>query len=373
MQAVILVGGQGTRLRPLTLTVPKPMLPLMNRPFLEFQIELCKRYGVADIILSTAYKPEVFAAHFGDGSALGVKLTYVTEEEPLDTCGAVKNVEQHIQGTFLVFNGDVLSDLNLANLIAYHREKGGKATLYLTRVEDPTAYGLVPLDRRGRICEFLEKPSWDQVITDLINAGTYVLEPEVLDRVPAGECYSFERQLFPGLLEDGIPMYGFPSDAYWLDIGTPAKYLQAHYDILRRMLPFRFRGEMVRPSVWVEGEADISPEVSIFGPTVIGEGCRIAPHATVSSNCVLGPGCVVEEGAHLEGAVLHAGCRVGADSVLRQCALSEGVVIGERVHVSDMAVVGGGVKVGEDNELRYGIRVWPGHDIPPSTLRFLTN
>ncbi|MFW6113690.1 MAG: nucleotidyltransferase family protein, partial [Actinomycetota bacterium] len=197
MQAVILVGGQGTRLRPLTLTTPKPMLPLMNRPFLEFQIQLCLRHGISDIIMSTAYLPGVFMEHFGDGSSLGVKMTYVTEDEPLDTCGAVKNVEEHIKGPFLVFNGDILSNLDLTTLIAYHREKGAKATISLTRVEDPTAYGLVPLDRTGRIVEFLEKPSWEKVVTDLINAGTYVLEPELLDRVPEGERYSFERQLFP--------------------------------------------------------------------------------------------------------------------------------------------------------------------------------
>ena len=370
MQAVILVGGQGTRLRPLTLTVPKPMLPLMNRPFLEFQINLCLRHGVEDIILSTAYKPEVFESYYGDGSRLGVKLTYVTEDEPLDTCGAVKNVERYIDGTFLVFNGDVLTDLDLTNLIAFHREKGGKASLYLTRVEDPTAYGLVPLDRQGRIIEFLEKPSWDQVITDLINAGTYVLEPELLDRVPAGEPYSFERQLFPGMLEEGMSMYGFPSEAYWMDIGTPAKYLQAHYDILNRRLPFEFEGEEIKPSVWVSEGAEIAEEAAVFGPTIIGGGCRIAPHAVVSSNCVLGPGCRLEEGVHLEGAVLHEDCVVGSESVLRRCVLSGGVRVGEKAHVSDLAVLGGGVQVGDENDLKFGIKVWPEAKIPPSTLRF---
>ena len=370
MQAVILVGGQGTRLRPLTLTVPKPMLPLMNRPFLEFQINLCLRHGIKDIILSTAYKPEVFEDYFGDGSRLGIRLTYVTEEEPLDTCGAVKNVERHIEGSFLVFNGDVLSDLDLGNLIAFHREKGGKATLYLTRVEDPTAYGLVPLDRRGRIVEFLEKPSWDQVVTDLVNAGTYVLEPELLDRVPAGEPYSFERQLFPGLLEDGVPMYGFPSEAYWMDIGTPAKYLQAHYDILGRRMPFEFSGEEVKPSVWVGEGTEIAPEAAVFGPSVVGPGCHVAPHATVSGNCVLGPGCELDEGVHVEGSVLHAGCVVGAESVLRRCVLSSGVRIGQRVHIADQAVLGGGVVVEDENDLKGGIRVWPQAKIPPSTLRF---
>jgi mannose-1-phosphate guanylyltransferase len=346
------------------------MLPLMNRPFLEFQIELCLRHGIREIILSTAYLPEVFQDYFGDGSRFGVKLVYVTEEEPLDTCGAVKNVERFINDTFLVFNGDILTDLDLSNLVAFHREKGAKATLSLTRVEDPTAYGLVPLDRTCRIRDFVEKPSWDRVTTDLINAGTYVLEPELLERVPEGEPYSFERQLFPQLLEEGVPMYGFASEAYWLDIGTPAKYLTAHHDLLDRRLPFRFVGEEVKPSVWVGEGSEISPEAFVFGPTVIGPGCRVEAHATVSSRCVLGEGCVVGEGAHLEGSVVHQGCRVGPESVLRRSILGRGVELGERVHVADCAVLGSGVKVGEDNDLRHGVRVWPDAEIPPCTLRF---
>lgn len=370
MQAVILVGGQGTRLRPLTLTVPKPMLPVMDRPFLTFQIELCKRHGIRDIILSTAYLPEVFEEYFGDGSRLGVRLTYVTEDEPLDTCGAVKNVERYLEGTFFVFNGDVLTDLDLSALLAYHRQKGSKATISLTRVEDPTAYGLVPLDRQGRIMEFVEKPSWDRVATDLINAGTYVLEPEVLQHVPEGEPYSFERQLFPELLKSGVPMYGFPSDAYWLDIGTPAKYLQAHYDILARKVPYEFQGEEVKPSVWVGEDSEISPEATVFGPTVIGRGCRVDAHARISGNCVIGPRCHIGEGVHVEGSVIHANCRVGDDSVVLGSILARGVEVGRRVHISDGAVVGSGSRIGDDNELRKGVRLWPETDLAPSTLKF---
>lgn len=370
MQAVILVGGQGTRLRPLTLTVPKPMLPLANRPFLEFQINLCKRHGIEEIIMSTAYLPEVFQEHFGDGSGLGVKMIYVTEEEPLDTCGAVKNVEEHITGRFLVFNGDVLTDLDLTALLAFHEQKKGKATLYLTHVEDPTAYGLVPLDEDSRIQEFLEKPSPDQIVTDLVNAGTYVLEPELLERVPAGERFSFERQLFPGMLEDGLAMFGFPSDAYWMDIGAPSKYLQAHYDILDRRLAFEFEGREIRPSVWVGDGCEISAEASVLGPSILGPGCKISKNAVVGGNCVLGPGCEIGEGARLEGAVLHEGCVVGSGSHLHCCALSAGARVGRDVNISDQAVLGGGVVVEDKNDLRHGIRIWPKARIPVSTLHF---
>ena len=279
-------------------------------------------------------------------------------------------MEEHIRGRFLVFNGDVLTDLDLTDLIAFHEEKKAKATLYLTHVEDPTAYGLVPLDDDGRILEFLEKPSPDQVTTDLINAGTYVLEPELLDRVPAGDRYSFERQLFPGMLEDGLPMFGFPSDAYWMDIVPPAKHLQAHCVILDRKLLFDFEGREIRPSVWVADGCDISAEATVKGPAILGPGCQVAAYAVIEGNCVLGPGCRIGEGARLEAAVLHEGCTVGAGSILNCCVLSADVTVGERVNISGEAVLGGGVVIEDENDLRHGIRIWPGAKIPAATLHF---
>ena len=371
MQAVILVGGEGTRLRPLTYTIPKPLIPLMNRPFLSFQFELCRRHGITDIILSTSYLASIFQEAFGDGSDLGLELTYVTEESPLDTCGAVKNVEGHIKGTFLVFNGDVLTDLDLTAMIAYHREKGSVTTISLTPVEDPSAYGLVPLDEAGRVLEFLEKPGPDdEIVTNLINAGTYVIEPELLERVPAGQRHSFERQFFPGLLSDGLPVYGFPSDAYWLDIGTPAKYLQAHHDILDRLLPFDFSGEEVLPGVWAEEGTVIEEGTLVNGPCCLGRGCHIRSGAIIRGHCVLGHSCCIGPEAVLEGSVLLDGVRVGERSEVHRSVLGRGVVLGQGVEVRDLCVLGERVSVGDRNELKMGLRIWPEREIPPDTLHF---
>jgi mannose-1-phosphate guanylyltransferase len=370
MQAVILVGGEGTRLRPLTYTIPKPLIPMMNLPFLSFQIELCKRFGIMDIILSTNYLSSVFEEVFGDGSEWGVKLTFVTEKEPLDTCGAVKNVERYIHGPFLVFNGDVLTDLDLSRLIEYHQEKRAIATLTLVRVEDPSAYGLVPLDSEGRIREFLEKPGPDQLVTNLINAGTYVLEPEVLDRVPPGQRYSFERQLFPSLLQEGEAMFGYPSEGYWIDIGTPRKYLAAHRDILEGKLDFQFPGREIKPSVWVGEGTVIEEGARVYGPSLIGRNCHIRGQAVIYSHSVLGDDCCVGRGATIERAVLLQGVHVGEDSVISESVLGRYVRLGKRVHVEGESVLGEGVKVGDGNELKRGIRVWPHRELSEGSLHF---
>ncbi len=370
MKAVILVGGRGTRLEPLTSTTPKPMLPLVNIPFLEYQLGLLAGFGVTDIIISTGYLPEAFAQVERDSERLGVRVKCVTEDKPLGTCGAVKHVAELLDDTFLVFNGDILTNLNLDHLIEYHRAKKSAATIALTPVEDPTAYGLVPLENGGRIKAFLEKPSWDEVTTDLINAGTYVLEPRLLEQVPAGENYSFERGLFPSLLEKGEPMYGFPSGAYWLDIGTPEKYLLAHHDVLDGNLNLEMPGEQIKNRVWADSECRIDESATVFGPAVIGSRCRVDAEATIYAHTTLGADCVVERGARLEGCVLFDGCVVGEGSVVRNSVLGKGVRVGKRVHVEEAAVLGEGLVIGDENQLRKGIRVWPGAELGDGKIRF---
>lgn len=369
MKAVILVGGQGIRLQPLTCTTPKPMLPLVNIPFLEYVIKLLESHGIREIILSTSYLPAVFEDYF-DQHSLGVNLSYVIEEEPLGTCGAVKNVEYLLDDTFIVFNGDILTNLNISQLIEYHKAKKAEATLTLTSVEDPTAYGLVPLDRTSRATDFIEKPSWDEVTTDLVNAGTYVLEPDVLKYAPEGENYSFERGLFPTLLEKGEPVFGFPSSAYWLDIGTPQKYLKAHHDILEGKVPLKFVGEEIKPRVWIGKGTEISPEATVFGPTVIGENCRILSHTTVFGNTTIGDDCEIKEGARLEGCVLYDGCVVDEAAVIKNSILGKELVLGKRVHVDEVAVLGDNMVVNDENYLKKGIRVWPKTEIAAGTIKF---
>lgn len=232
LKAVILVGGEGTRLRPLTYGMPKAMVPVLNRPFLEHTIAYLKNYKVKNIILALSYLPEVVQNYFGDGSNSGVQLNYAVEDNPLGTAGAVKNAERYLSSTFVVLNGDVFIGLDIADMLAFHRSKGAKATIALTWVDNPCAFGVVETDSNGRVRRFIEKPSPARVTTNWINAGIYLLEPEVLEHVPTNAHYTFERGLFPLLLELGEPVYGYPFSGYWLDMGTPGKYLRLNCDLL---------------------------------------------------------------------------------------------------------------------------------------------
>ena len=274
-------------MRPLTLNTPKPIVPILTRPFLSLQIELLKKTGIDNIVLSLSYQPRRIEELFGDGSALGVKIHYTMEPEPLGTAGAVKNAEALIAGRTVVFNGDVLSDLDLKAVLKQHEETGAKATIVLTPVENPTAYGLVETEDDGRVRQFLEKPSYDEITCDTINAGVYVLEPETLDRIPEGKNYSFERGFFPSLLKDNIPFYAYVHRGYWIDIGTPEKYLRVHRDILSRALPFEgfspnAGGTYVDPTATVESGAKIQ------GPGYIGEGALVKAGAHLEPFAVVG-------------------------------------------------------------------------------------
>ncbi|MHB8896121.1 MAG: sugar phosphate nucleotidyltransferase [Candidatus Geothermincolia bacterium] len=371
MKAAMLVGGFGTRLRPLTVTTPKPMLPLVNTPFLEIELLHLKQYGIDEVILSTGYLPAIFDEYFGDGSGLGIKLIHVTEDEPLGTCGAIKNVAEHLgSDPVIVCNGDILTDLDISALLAYHKEKGASVTITLTPVEDPTAYGLVPLDDDGRIKEFLEKPSWDQVVTNMINAGTYVLDPKVLEAVPPGENYSFERQLFPDLLEQGERLFGFPSDCYWLDLGTPEKYLAAHHDILSREIEVAMRGRQAPGGVVIGDGARIHETAHLLGPLLIGESVRIEEGARVMSGTCLGDRVTIGAGARVEESIVLDGATVGERSVVEGSIIGRDVILGAGCHVADCSVLGDNIVSGDDNEFRKGIRVWPSTVIEGGRIKF---
>ncbi len=370
MKAVILVGGLGTRLRPLTTTIPKPMLPLLNRPFIDNVLEHLRRFGIEDVILSTGYLPSVFTDFLDRTKKSGMSVEVITEDEPLGTCGAVKNVADRLDSTFMVFNGDILTDINLSRLLDYHRKKKAVATIALTAVDDPTSYGLVPLKSDGRVESFLEKPSWDEATTDLINAGTYVLEPQALAGAPTGENYSFERGLFPQLLEQEKPVYGFPASSYWLDIGTPEKFIRAHKDILEGKLPFSFEGDEIKSRVWVGSGSTVHQEAVLYGPVVMGKNCTIEANAVVVGPTSLGDNCRISAGARVEAAVLLDGCRLRGGAVVRNAILGRGVDLGAHVHVDDYAVLGDKLEVGEGNWLRRGIKVAPDSKLEPGTIRF---
>lgn len=369
MKAVILVGGEGTRLRPLTLDTPKPLIPVGNRSFLEHVLARLSGHGITEAILTTGYLAEAFEA-FPSELTHGVKLTVVREARPLDTCGAVANVSSMLDETFFVLNGDILTDLNLTEMLNYHRERNAIGTLALSRVRDPSAYGLVPTDATGRIERFIEKPRADETLTtDWINAGTYILEPEALKDVTPGQPYSFERALFPGLLDAGAPLFGFESSAYWLDLGTPGKYLRANLDVLEGKVGERPPGRLTPTGVWVDEGARIDPSVRLRGPAALGMHCRIELGAVIYPQSCLGADCVIGEQAVIEESVLHEGVTVGAHAHIERSILAGGVHIGAGCRIVD-AVVGPGVRLGSYNELRGGIRLWPGLEIPDGSIRF---
>ncbi len=368
MKAVILVGGEGTRLRPLTLDTPKPLVPVGNRPFLEHVLASLSRHGVQEAILTTGYRAEAFDTYPPERT-YGVQLTVVREEDPLGTAGAVKNIEHMLTSTFLVLNGDILTNLDLTALVNHHRRKESVATLTLTSVRDPSAYGLVPIDDDGKIQRFIEKPRADEVVTDLINAGTYVLEPEVLQRVPAGENHSVERGLFPRLLAEGAPLYGFQAPAYWLDLGTPEKYLRANRDVLEGRVGEEPPGTRASSGAWVAKTCEVDPWVQIRGPVAIAGGTTIAEGAVIHPLTCIGRDCRIAGGAVIEESVIQEGVEVERGAVIERSIVCTGAKVGAGCRIED-AVVGAGVRLGADNELRAGIRLWPNLEIPPGKVRF---
>jgi NDP-sugar pyrophosphorylase family protein len=340
MTAVILAGGKGTRLRPLTLHTPKPIVPILDRPFLASQIELLRRAGVSKIVLSLSYQPRRIESLFGDGSKLGVKIHYTVEPEPLGTAGAVKNAEDFLSKRTVVFNGDVLSDIDLPTVFDFHEKTGARVTIVLTPVENPSAYGLVELEKDGRVKRFLEKPSYDEITCDTINAGVYILEPETLKYIPKGKNYSFERGFFPTLLREKIPFYAYVHRGYWIDIGTPEKYLNAHQDILRGDL--ELEGFSTNPGgAYVDPRASLDKEVKIKGPTFIGAGATVKAGAHIEPFAVIGENCRIEEGASISNSVLWPNVRIGSDARVR------GALIGRNAHVGRHAQVEGGTVLGD--------------------------
>jgi NDP-sugar pyrophosphorylase family protein len=338
MQALILAGGKGTRLRPLTVYTPKPVVPICNRPFLLYQIDTLRRAGIKDITLSLSYQPHKIEQQLGDGSDYGVRINYTVEPQPMGTAGAYKFAEDLIRQPTVVFNGDILTDLDLAAVIRQHKERGATATIVLTPVENPSSYGLVETEEDGRVRRFLEKPKADEIHTNNINAGTYVLEPSVLDFIPAGENYSFEYGLFPDLLGRGEKFYAHvPPDTYWIDIGTPTRYLQAHHD----MLVGRVRGiDLPR----LRGDFDAATHAEIDLLSMIGDNCTVKPGAQVI-NSVLGEGVYVEEKARIEDSVVWSHTRVGAGAQVF------GAVVGRGCHIGRAAQVGSGAVLGDKSSL----------------------
>jgi len=347
--AVILVGGLGTRLRPLTLSAPKPMLPTAGVPFLTHLISRIRDAGIEHVVLGTSYRAEVFADHFGDGAALGVDLEYVVETEPLGTAGGIRNVASRLRGeNAMIFNGDVLSGVDLRALLATHTDTDADVTLYLTKVDDPRAFGCVPTDADGRVTAFCEKDP--NPVTDQINAGTYVFRREIVDTIPTGRAVSVERETFPGLLADGVRICGHVDSTYWRDLGRPADFVAGSADLV----------------------LGLAPSPALPGPTgqaLVLDGAEVDPSAVLRGGTTVGAGCVVGPDAVLDGAVLFDGARIGAGASVTRSAIGFGTVVGERAVLDDV-VVGDRARIGSRVELLAGARVWPDVAIPDGGVRF---
>jgi mannose-1-phosphate guanylyltransferase len=333
MKGLILAGGKGTRLRPLTLNTPKPIVPVANEPFLLYQIDLLLSGGIDEVILSLSYQPRKIEDLLKDGTDYGIHIRYAVEGSPLGTGGAFKNAEEHIDSTTVVFNGDVLTGLDLSAVIAQHKKTGAVATIVLTPVENPSAYGLVETAADGSVQRFIEKPGPDEITCNTINAGVYVLEPSVLRHMPKGEPYSFERGLFPTLLENKESVQSFILDKYWIDIGTPKKYLEVHHDILAgrfksRRIPQSATSSMVDGNSIIDADVTIRPGAQITN-SVIGRNCKIEEGARVVDS-VIWAGTTLDADSHVEGVILGKGCYVGRNAVLRP-----GVVLGDKTVVTD--------------------------------------
>ncbi len=374
MKAVILVGGFGTRLRPLTINTPKPLIPLVNRPFFDHTLYMLRYHGITEVVLAVGYRSETFQQTYGDGAAQGMSITYCYEDEPLDTGGAIKNVEANLTPgeTFLVFNGDVLTDLDLTAMIQYHRANKSICTIALTPVEDPSQYGVVDMDDTGHIQRFTEKPRREEATSNWINAGTYVMESEVLATIPEGKRWSVERAVFPALLNAGRPLYGYRSDAYWMDIGTPDKYMQAHADLLSRRLKQQLQpdGELLSENIWAGEGTVIHATATLTGPIVLGKNCHIAENSTIIGPTILGDNCYVAKGASLDAVVAWQSVRFAEKSRSRHTIAATNAHIGPNTHLEGAVIIGDNASTGAANHLAHGLKLWPGVTLPDNSISF---
>ncbi len=366
MRAVIMAGGQGTRLRPLTSDQPKPMIPVANVPCMEHIINLLKRHGFERVVVTLEYMPEVIRGHFGDGSPWGVEMEYSVEEEPLGTAGSVKYVEGKLGERFVVVSGDAMTDVDLGAVVGFHEERGSEVTLVLKKVDDPSEFGIVVLGDDGRVQRFLEKPDEDEVFSYTANTGIYVVEPGVLDEIPSGQEYDWSKELFPKLLDEGRPVYGYVMEdpSYWEDIGNIEQYMDAQRAVLdgevRGVKP---PGEEKHEGVFV-GERVEADEEALEAPVALGDGVRISPGARVGPYAILAPGVSVAAGATVVRSTIAEGAKIGEGAQLDGALVGRSCEIGAGARLGRGCALGDGVVVGEGATISAGVSVYPGEKIP---------
>ena len=360
MKAVVMAGGEGTRLRPLTSSRPKPLVPILNKPCMQHTIELLKRYGITDIVVTLYYLADEIEGYFGDGSELGVNLIYTVEDTPLGTAGSVKKAEEYLKDdTFIIVSGDALTDLDVEKALAYHREKQSVATLVLQHVDNPLEFGVVITDDNGRIRRFLEKPSWGEVFSDTVNTGMYILEPSIFEYMQPEKSYDWSQDIFPQILAEEKPMFGYVLGEYWTDVGSLQQYRQAQYEMLGGMTKLPIEGRREGGDIWIGAGTEIDPNARLIGPLCIGKNCRIKADAHIGPDTVLGDNCLVEEGAILQKAIVWDSNYIGARSRLTGCTVCFRCTIKEDVDIQEGAVVGDRCHIEAGSTIRPLIKLWP--------------
>ena len=359
MRAVLMAGGEGTRLRPLTSNQPKPMVPIAGKPCMEHILELLLKHGFDEVVVTLAFMPQAIRSHFGDGSNLGISLEYSVEEIPLGTAGSVRLASGRLDDTTLVISGDALCDIDLTALVAFHKQKGAAVTIGLKAVDNPLDFGIVVTDGDGKVERFLEKPSWGQVFSDTINTGIYVLEPEVLQHVPAEGPYDFSKELFPLLLEMGRPIYGYVCDGYWADIGNLDQYRQANFDALDQKVNLNIPGIRLRGDVWIGEGVEIDDVAGVAGPAFVGDYCRIAPEAAVMPYTVLGSGVTLREHAHVSHSVIDSGTYIGRGALIEGAILGNSCQVQPQARLHEGVAIGDHVVVGAQSVIFPGVRIYP--------------
>jgi len=360
VKAVVMAGGEGTRLRPMTANQPKPLLPVANKPIMEHVLRLLKRHGFTETVVTVQFLASLVRNYFGDGEDVGMSLQYATEETPLGTAGSVKNAEDALRDTpFLVISGDALTDIDLSALVQAHKENGALVTVALTRVPNPLEFGIVIAGDDGRIQRFLEKPTWGQVFSDTVNTGIYVMEPEVLAKVPAGEAVDWSGDVFPQLLESGAALFGWVADGYWEDVGTHESYLKAQADVLSGRVDTEIEGFEMSPGVWVAEGAEVDPEALLSGPLVIGGYAKVEAGAQLREFTVVGSNVVIKEGAFLHRAVVHNNVYIGQGVTLRGCVIGKNTDVMGGARIEESAVVGDECVIEPEAYLSAGVKVYP--------------
>ncbi|MFP3896996.1 MAG: sugar phosphate nucleotidyltransferase [Anaerolineales bacterium] len=363
MKAVVMAGGQGTRLRPLTINRPKPMVPMVNKPVIGHILDLLKRHGITDVVMTLHYMAETVEEYFGDGETLGMNIEYSVEETPLGTAGSVKQAEEFLDEPFIVISGDAVTDIDLEALIAFHEQKEVLATITLYHVENPLEYGVVIVDEEGRVQQFLEKPSWGEVISDTVNTGIYLLEPEVLDYFDSGVKFDFSNDLFPILLKNKDPMYGYVADGYWCDVGNLSEYMRATGDILLQKVQMKPFGEKVREGIWVGEEVEIAPDAELHGPIFLGDGVEIKQGVVLHGPTVINDYSVVDRYAYLDRSVVWRNCYIGESVEVRGATIGQQCSLKRKAVVFEGAAIGDSTVVGEGSVIRPNVKIWPRKEV----------